>query len=334
MITPKQTSNGFYAQVRLPDGSRKRIYGKTKNEVFEQYYRLVNHTPGPEDDITLDEAMLRYIVASDSLSPTTIREYRKMYATRYERIKQKKITHLTSEDMRLLISGWVRDGLSAKTIKNSYSFVMSSIKAFRPGTVFSVSLPKQTKTPPRQSEKIPTGDEVKTLLKYAEGTSAEIPIMLAAYCGMRLGEIAAIKKEDISGNRLHIHRSLARDIEGIVSEKTPKTPAGDRTIVIPDFVLEKLDPDKIPSLGGISSAYVRAMKKSGLEHFKFHSLRHFYASWMHLAGYPDKYIMKLGGWGDVTTLQRIYQHALTDVAEEIGTESALRAEQMWRCDRV
>lgn len=333
MITPKLQPNGKYsAQVRI-NGERVRLYGETKNEVYEQYYRLSNQKTSDED-LTLDEAMLRYIVASDSLSPNTLREYRKMYNTRYDLIRDKKITHLTSEDMRLLISRWVRDGLSAKTIKNSYSFMIASIRAFLPGAKYSVTLPKQTNTAPKQSEKIPTADEVRKLVESADGLSAEVPIMLAAYCGMRLGEIAAIKDEDLDGNRLHIHRALARDIEGIVSEKTPKTPAGDRVIVIPDFILTKLNPSKIPSMAGIHSAYLRAMKKSGLEHFKFHALRHFYASWMHLEGYPDKYIMKLGGWEDVSTLQRIYQHALPDVAEEIGSDSARAAERLYNCDRV
>lgn len=332
MITPKKLPNGRYsAQVRI-GGKRIRLYGDSRNEVMEQYFKL-SGTASDDVSVTLDDAMTRYIAASSSLSPTTIREYKKMHRTRYDLLKGKKISLITSEDVRLMVSRWVKDGLSAKTIKNAYSFFLSSVKFFKPDVAYLVTLPSQTKAAKKQSDRIPTADDVRTLLRFAEGKSCEVPIMLAAYCGMRLGEISGIKNEDIDGNKLHICRSIARNADGQLVEKYPKTSAGNRIIVIPDFIFAKLDPDKIITPGGIEISYQRTIKKSGLERFKFHSLRHFYASWMHLEGYADKYIAKLGGWEDVTTLQRIYQHALTDATEGIMEESASKASKLY-CDKV
>ncbi len=328
MITPRKTKSGTYtAQVRV-GSQRVRLYGETSRDVMEQYYKL---TSAPtEDNPTYEDAMLRYILASDTLSPNTIREYRRLYdSDAYDIIRHKKISLITTEDVRRMVNSWARRGLSAKTIKNWYSFFTASVRMFLPGKTYAVSMPKQQNIRKRQSEKIPTAEEVRTLLHYAEGKACEVPIMLAAYCGMRLGEIAALHPEDLQGDRLHIHRSIAIDTRRVISEKAPKTPAGDRVIQIPSFILERLKIENIVSERGIASSYERAMKKSGLEHFKFHSLRHFFASWMHLEGYPDKYIMKLGGWQDLTTLQRIYQHALPDAADKIMEEVIHKAEKLY-----
>ncbi len=333
MITPKLTPSGTYvAQVRVGP-QRVRLYGDTSRDVMEQYYRL---TSAPtEDNPTLEDAMLRYILASETLSPNTIREYRRLYdSDAYDIIRKKKISLITTEDVRRMVSIWARRDLSSKTIKNWYSFFTSSVRMFLPGKTYAVQMPRQTKIKKKQSEKIPTADEVKILLKYAEGKSCEVPIMLAAYCGMRLGEIAALHPEDLDGEKLHIRRSIAKDFQGRISEKSPKTKAGERTIQIPTFVLNKLKIEAIPSERGIATSYVRTMAKTRMEHFKFHALRHFWASWMHLAGYQDKYIMKLGGWEDVTTLQRIYQHALPDVAEGIMEDSVHKAEKLFSSGKI
>ena len=92
MITPKLTPSGTYvAQVRV-GSQRVRLYGDTSRDVMEQYYRL---TSAPtEDNPTLEDAMLRYILASETLSPNTIREYRRLYdrqAAGYEaRIRERE----------------------------------------------------------------------------------------------------------------------------------------------------------------------------------------------------------------------------------------------------
>ena len=61
------------------------------------------------------------------------------------------------------------------------------------------------------------------------------------------------------------------------------------------------------------------MKKAGLSGFDFHSLRHFFATMMHQKGVPDKTIAKIGGWDDMNTLQRIYQHS-TKKAEDAAAQ--------------
>ncbi|MCB7523198.1 tyrosine-type recombinase/integrase [[Clostridium] hylemonae] len=53
-------------------------------------------------------------------------------------------------------------------------------------------------------------------------------------------------------------------------------------------------------------------KQAGLNHFRFHDLRHYSASIQHALGIPDAYIMERGGWETDGTLKSIYRHTLKD----------------------
>ena len=66
----------------------------------------------------------------------------------------------------------------------------------------------------------------------------------------------------------------------------------------------------------LHDAFRRLTKRLRLYPYKFHSLRHYFASMMHSKNVPDKVIAKLGGWEDVSTLQRIYQHATQEKLDE------------------
>ena len=68
----------------------------------------------------------------------------------------------------------------------------------------------------------------------------------------------------------------------------------------------------------LHDAFRRLTRRLKIYPYKFHSLRHYFASMLHAQGVPDKVIAKLGGWEDVSTLQRIYQHATADKLEEAG----------------
>ncbi len=53
---------------------------------------------------------------------------------------------------------------------------------------------------------------------------------------------------------------------------------------------------------------MRAVKAAGLEHFRFHDLRHFNASLMLSEGIPDKYAVERMGHSTTAILKSVYQH--------------------------
>lgn len=108
---------------------------------------------------------------------------------------------------------------------NIFNPVKTVIRIHDPARVFHVPLPKKE----RPNIYIPTEEEVKKLISTAGGTDMEIPVLLAAFCTMRRGEISALQAEDIINGTIHVKASLA-DTGGVWIRKTPKSYAGNRYI--------------------------------------------------------------------------------------------------------
>lgn len=296
---------------------RKSFTAKTRQEALFLAYEYEKNKNRTIKDITIKEAIDDYIASSSAtLSPSTIAEYKRCAKLRYHLIEDIPLSEIQSADMRRLINEWSK-ALSPKTIRNCYNLVHASIKMYRPDISFTVTMPQKQPN----NMYIPSDTDLSTLLKAAEGTDLEIPIMLAAYCSMRRGEIAALQREDIYDGLIHINKNKVKGDNGYVI-KTPKTPAGNREVKPPKKLLkmlEALPPGNVTQLSphGMFKKFKRIRDKAGLPPFRFHALRHYFASSLHYAGVPDKYIMKMGGWESATVLQNIYQHTLKDQEGEI-----------------
>ena len=76
----------------------------------------------------------------------------------------------------------------------------------------------------------------------------------------------------------------------------------------------------------LSNRFRRAVKYSHVPNkFRFHDLRHYYASIAHALGVPDAYIMKTGGWKSEHVMKRVYREAMDD---KMRSESEKMLEHM------
>ncbi len=56
-----------------------------------------------------------------------------------------------------------------------------------------------------------------------------------------------------------------------------------------------------------NTAFRTALKRAGIENFRFHDLRHTWASWLVQAGVPLTALQEMGGWESIEMVQR-YAH--------------------------
>ena len=257
------------------------------------------------DNPTLLERLREYVAENEErLSPSTVRSYSgmiRMIEERTPRIANKRLSAITEQD----VSDIVRPLRTLKTKRNYVNFI-HACTGKSSGKLTGVS---------SKRVRVPIELEVKGLLQIFRNTELEVPIMLAAYGGLRRGEICALRMSDIDGDFVHVSKAVVRDPSGAWVTKDPKTASSIRSVLLPHFVIERIQEQGyithlLPSQ--VSNRFWKRQRNLGIPPYCFHSLRHFHASYLHYLNIPDAYIQKRGGWANASTLQNIYRHALAD----------------------
>lgn len=279
------------------------------------------------EDILFNDAFFNMIaLKKPTISPSTYRNYMQVYNGSYfDLIKNTPIDKLTDQKVQQLVNHWIDNDLSPKTIQNLHSIFLSTIKTVDKRLVFDTRLPKKYKT----DIYIPTTDEVHLLVKGSAGTLLELPILLAAYMGLRRSEIVALEWSCINfrNKKLTIKKAAVLNIDNTEITKKPKSIAGQRTIDIPTIVLDALmqhkndDPVRVVPLTGaaIFNRFRKLQKKLNMTEFRFHDLRHYNASVMLALGIPDKYAMERIGHASNAILKNVYQHTMQEKQSEFST---------------
>lgn len=279
-------------------------------------------------NITVLDAVNGYISAKEGvLSPSTIRGYVRMRDHNIEEIAQKRVNNLTSEDLQIFVSN-LSSELSPKTVRNVYGLVSASLALYAPDMSFRVTLPaKQIKRPVS-----PSDDDIRALYKSAYPT-LRICIGLAM-CGLRRGEICAVRYEDIDGTMLHVHADMVKDQHGnwLYKDRT-KTPDGDRYVQLPQFVLDDIgtgtgyvadiQPDTL------SKQFIKYRDRLGIN-IRLHDIRHYFASSAALI-MPDTYLADMGGWsrsGAAPTMKSVYKNNIKSMSEHYQKKYAKKLDKV------
>lgn len=259
-------------------------------------------------DITVLEAYNRYISSKEKvLSPSTIRNYKKMQKNNFQSIMNVRIDRLTEEQIQRAINE-LSALRSPKTVRNNYGLLTAVLGMFRPKFAPGIQLPQKEK----KEIYIPTKAELKILLDKSKGTGYYLPILLAATCGMRAGEICALTSEDIHDNKINVNKSIVCDENGQWLIKQPKSYAGYRSIDMPDIVKCEIKniKGKIVRYNphSLSTGFRKLLTDNSLPLFNFHALRHFYVSELFDMGLPEKYIIAQVGHSSASITKAVYDH--------------------------
>jgi integrase len=144
------------------------------------------------------------------------------------------------------------------------------------------------------------------------------PARLALLTGMRQSNVFNLKWEQIN---LQTRIAWVR-AEDAKARKAIPVPLNQEAV---DLLREFIGKDLIYVFGQVklhSDEWSRVLKKAGIKDFRWHDLRHTWASWHAMAGTPIDVLKEMGGWSDIRTVLR-YRHLsqghLTAYAGNIGT---------------
>ncbi|MGI3128740.1 tyrosine-type recombinase/integrase [Nitratireductor sp. PBL-C9] len=246
-------------------------------------------------------------------------------------------------------------GLSPRTVHHMRRVL---IKALNQAVVWDrlVKNPAHASTPPKVERKPMLAYDAKQtaeLLEAMRPTRMFAPVLLAVMCGLRRGEIAALRwrNVDLESRIISIVESAEQTVEG-VRYKEPKS-GNTRTVALSVGVAEQLkahrarQAEELLRLGlrpnassfvvsqvdgrplqprSITHEWVRLIEKTSLPRIRFHDLRHTHASQMLAAGVHPKVASERLGHSTIGITLDLYSHVMpgmqADAAEQV--DAAIR----------
>lgn len=235
----------------------------------------------------------------------------------------------------LLESGGKKgNGLSPKTVSDVLAIIRNISKfSIRKGIYVAndanaVQIRQDIK-PMRVLNKAEQSQLCEYILKKPEACS--IGILVCMFTGLRIGEICALRWEDISFSdqsiyihhtlqRIQMHRGHGAKTEVVVT--TPKSSCSIRKIPLPDEILEILVLNKKASSGYVltndeykfieprtmQNKFKKILKAVGIENANFHALRHTFATRCVELGFDVKSLSEILGHATVNITMNRYVH--------------------------
>lgn len=170
-------------------------------------------------------------------------------------------------------------------------------------------------------------------------------VLIAAWCGLRRGEIAGLLVDDVdlAARTITVRRNRVEPLSlpAGASDRDPKTQAGRRTVAVPPHLIPVLrlhleqyaGPERLfisrdgsPLRGNtLYQAFVRARGKVGLDELTIHDLRHTGATLAAQTGASLADLMKRLGHSSMAAARR-YMHAVDGRDQEIAKALSRLAE--------
>lgn len=287
---------------------KKRVYksftGKTKRDAERMAAEWSLKRTGADSRQSVSESVEIYISSRNGLvSPSTLRAYRSYLKHHIDDIGEMPKDDIDLPRVQAWISSMSKE-LKPKTVKEIVSLVQSAI-----GRKLMVTTP----LPSQMEQHTPTDDEVKDILDRAS-EPMKVAILLASFCSLRRGEICALTDKDFRNGTVRVSKTMVRDVTGDWIIKAPKTPGSIRTVPVPEEIMKMIGKGKV--VPWTPDMLTKKFLKLTDNQFRFHDLRHYYASTAHYLGVPDAYIMANGGWKTDSVMKRVYREALEDKKKE------------------
>lgn len=363
----------YYAVITYKDGlgNRKTKWlatgfpvkgNKKRAEAFlnEQKLKYEEIDSSPEEILFADYMEEWLEIVKTSIATVTYSSYSMMVKKTiapYFRRRKIKLVDLTAKDIQNFYLAELKR-VSANTVIHYHANIHKALK-------YAVKLDLIPTNPADKIERPRKGsfkgsfydtEEMKLLLEAVKGTKFEIPVMLAAFYGLRRSEVLGLKWDavDFDKNTITIkHTVTTCELDGkriLVKEDRTKNKASMRTLPLVDFVKEKLlslkaeqeenrmlcgrsyikdfmgyicinEIGDLIKPGYLSVEFPKLLEKKGLRRIRFHDLRHSCASLLIANGVPMKQIQEWLGHSDFSTTANIYAHL--DYSSKLSSADAL-----------
>lgn len=314
--------DGLYEKILNVDGKRVAFRAKTEDEVWK---KILQFNETKERGITFEEAAdLWHTEHWETISPTTARGYKASYDEVVEYFKTDYIKQITHKDinryLKQLPATYARKTCVTRlqVLNMIFKYAINEDLCETNPCEYA-DVPKGHKSKKRRA---PTEEEIKRINSSMDIMYHDFNVGFLAvffyYTGLRKGEALALQYRDIDREeaRINITKSVFY-VNNTPRLKKPKTEAGIRKVIIPDYLLKILpkgkpteyvfgeSPTELMRAHFFEKAWQRWQKESGLT-LTAHQLRHGYATLLHDADIDAKDMQDQLGHADISTTQNTY----------------------------
>ena len=241
-----------------------------------------------------------------------------------------------------------KGGLSPRTVVHCHRLLRQALEQAVKWQILARNPAAAADPPKYERPQLATYDieQMAHLLNAVRGSRMFIPVMLAGLCGLRRGEIAALRWRhvDLNVSQLSIVQS-AEETKAGVRYKPPKSGKG-RTVAMSGTVATELRAHRLAQAEELLSVGVRLsddtlvvaqadgspllpssitrewwalLSKTGLPRIRFHDLRHAHATHLLASGVHPKIASERLGHSKVGITLDLYSHVLPGMQEEAAS---------------
>jgi integrase len=342
---------------------RKAVYGKTRKEAAEKLTKaLADRDMGlvlEGENRTLAAFLDGWLdgTVKGSVKATTYESYERLIRCHIKpELGRHKLKTLAPDHVQALYQRKLDSGLAPGTVRQIHSVLSRALdQAVKWGTV-PRNVCKATTPPKPVAEEIKPLDaeQARQLLRTAGGERFEALYVLAVTAGLRIGELLALRWQDVdldaSGPTLRVRRTKSTAKSGPVFT-TPKNGKG-RSITLTRHAVEALKPHRaaqnaerlkagslwqdyglifcthggrpLDSHNVARTSFKPLLERAGLPDIRFHDLRHTCATLLLSRGHHPKLVQELLGHSSVALTLDRYSHVMPGMGEQ--TAAAMEAE--------
>jgi integrase len=255
-------------------------------------------------------------------------------------------------------------GLSARSVCMMHRVLSQAMKQAVKWQLLAQN-PCDAVSPPRVERRqmiVLDADGTAAVIEAARSKALFMPILLGALCGLRRGELAALRWRniDVEAGQISVVASLEQTNSG-VRLKPPKSGRA-RTVALPSLAIEELrrhrlkQAEELLRVGtrqseethvclqpnyqpwaprNLSSAFIKFIKASGLRRVRLHDLRHSHATHLLMANVHPKIVQERLGHANIATTMDLYTHVMPGMQDEAVSrvDATLRVALNKRRDR-
>jgi integrase len=295
--------------------------------------------------------------ASGEISARTAQRYRQL-------LENQIVPHLGTKVLRKLkpldIEAWhtsLRDTVAARTIGHAHRVLSKALKDAAKNDIVSRNVTKEQPAPKVEDDEKAIVRDVAPLVAKLQDWRLGTVAMVALFAGLRLGEVLALRWNNVDLDRkiIYVREALEQTKQFGVRFKAPKSKAGRRDVTLPDILVEALREHRKAQLefrmacgagrlpddallfadieGGpltpnaVSMAWADFAEGVGIPEVTFHCLRHTHASQLIDHGVDIVTISKRLGHAKPDITLRVYAHMFRK--DDSRAAAAINAAMKW-----